>query len=205
MVGEWRGVPCIAFVGRWHLYEGYDSDAVLLPARVAAGLGCRWLLSTNAAGGIDRRLRIGSLVVVADDVALFAPYPITLPEEIVRGPVYAPWIVEGLSQAAVETNVQMEPGTLGLMLGPNYETAAEIRMLAAAGVSVVSMSTVPEAREACALGLSAGALSCVTNMTPAIPEAPISHAEVLEVLNTTRGAATTVLERWIEHYSSRAR
>lgn len=194
--GSWCDVPCVAFVGRYHLYEGHAPATVALPAMIAAALGCRWILSTTAAGGVRPELDVGQLVAIADDLALWSPRnPFAGPRP--RGPVYDPELLSALSQAAREANVHLERGVLAMMPGPSYETAAEIRMLRLAGASVVSMSTVIEARRAHLLGLAVAAVSCVTNRAPSEPSRPLAHEDVLAALDRSRETAGRLIEAWL--------
>jgi len=203
--GTWRGVPCLIFVGRWHVYEGRTPAEVALPGTVAAALGCQWMLSTNAAGGIAPRLRVGQLVAITDDLGIWSGYGVLPgpalrhPRERPPGPVYSPELRAALSEASREANVHVEEGILAMMPGPNYETAAEIGMLRTAGASLVSMSTVPEARCARLFGVEVAALSCVTNLAPARPGTPLAHEDVLATLEATWSDAERLIETWLEH------
>lgn len=214
VLGVWHGLPCLLFVGRWHLYEGRTPAEVAAPSMVAAALGSRWLFCTNAAGGIAPGLRIGQLVALTDDISIWSPCRRPSPDAdlLLRGQRrsdghnghrastgYSAKLLAALFDASRAADVPLEKGVLAMMPGPNYETAAEIRMLRIAGASVVSMSTVPEARCARMLGLEVAALSCVTNLTPARPGSPLSHDDVLSILDASLTEAGRLLDAWLEH------
>ncbi|HDS74194.1 MAG TPA: hypothetical protein ENN56_01505, partial [Firmicutes bacterium] len=150
--GRWDGVPLIVFVGRWHAYEGRTPEDLALPPRIAKALGARWMLGTNAAGGIDSNLRVGDLVAVTDDLSFWATGRAMQVSGIVgdtpqhSGAPYSQRLVDALLRAAEDVGISLHRGTLAMMTGANYEAAAEIAMLRFAGASVVSMSTLPEVR-----------------------------------------------------------
>jgi len=208
---RWRGLPCLLFVGRWHMYEGRTPAEVALPSTVAAALGSRWLFCTNAAGGVAPHLQIGQLVGLTDDIALWSARWLALHGDVPwyhrlddlsntssASAVYSASLLAALFDAARSTNVPLERGVLAMMPGPNYETAAEIGMVRAAGADLVSMSTVLEARCARLLGLEVAALSCVTNRAPARPGSPLAHDEVLTILDATLDDAGRLLDAWLD-------
>jgi len=198
---RWCGVPCVVFVGRWHAYEGREAGEVALPAAIAAGLGARWTLSTNAAGGLDPEFDVGDLVVVAADLGIWCARSLSgaaaTQSASVGGAVYSPHLADGLAEAAREVGVRLHRGVLAMMPGSNYESGAEIRMLRHAGASIVSMSTVPEARAAHLRGLDVAALSCVTNRAPSMLHEPLDHDDVLAALERSRDAAGRLIEAWL--------
>lgn len=202
VAGRWSGVPCVLFVGRWHGYEGRTPHEAALPAILAHALGARWILSTNAAGGMDPRLSIGDLVSVTADLVTWSPRSAFLGASgscaEVNGPPYDPDLLDAFTRAAVSAGVPLTRGVLAMMPGPNYETAAEIAMLRRAGAHVVSMSTVPEARMAHMLGMRVAALSCVTNRVPSVYYAPLDHDHVLAALSETLSGAGRLIETWLE-------
>ncbi len=201
--GRWGGVPLVVFVGRWHAYEGREPAELALQPLLARALGAHWMLGTNAAGGIDSNLRVGDLVAVTDDLSFWATsramrtYGVSSATTR-HGAPYSQRLVDALVHAAGETGIPLHRGTLAMMTGANYESAAEIAMLRFAGASVVSMSTLPEVRTARAIGLEAAALSCVTNKVPSVFYERLEHDHVLGVLERTRGHAERLIETWLQ-------
>jgi len=196
----WHGVTCVVLVGRWHVYEGHTFAEAALPGMLAHALRCRWLLSTNAAGGVASHLRVGDLVVAEDDVFLWNAkgFRQRAEERFSHVPRYSELLENAFDRAGNAVNVRFSKGVLAMMTGPCYETPAEVGMIRASGASVVSMSTVPESRWARLAGLNAAAVSCVTNLVPSSPLARIRHDEVLEVLGMSLAKAARLIERWLE-------
>ncbi len=190
--GRLAGRPVLAFAGRFHLYEGHPPESAGLLVRVAHALGAGLLLLSNAAGGIRRTLQPGDLMVITDHVNLSWRNPLVGP--LVPGDerfpdMSQPYDVElqrRIHDAAARVGVKLERGVYGGLLGPTYETQAEVRMLERLGVDAVGMSTVPEVIVARAVGMRCVALSCITNHAAGISPAPIDHKEVLAV--TARAA-----------------
>jgi len=185
--GLLEGVPVLLQAGRYHLYEGHPREVVAAPVRIGASAGARVLLLTNAAGGIDRRLAPGSLLLLDDHVNLqFRSVLLgTVRGEEERFPdlsaPYDPGLQDLALEAAVDAGVSLIRGVYAAVTGPSYETPAEIRMLERLGVDVVGMSTVPEVIAARARGLRVAAISLVTNFASGITPDPLSHEEVREV------------------------
>ena len=185
--GHVDGTPVLLQAGRYHAYEGHPMKVVVAPVRVAAALGVEVLVVSNAAGGIDGKLGPGDLLLIEDQINLTFRSPLAGPvhagEE--RFPdMSAPYDVE-LQRLALEVaadlGIELTRGTYVAVLGPSYETAAEVRMLAGFGAHVVGMSTVPEVTVARAAGLRCLGFSMVTNKGTGLGPQPISHEEVIEV------------------------
>lgn len=172
-VGHWHGVPVLVCFGRVHFYEGHPWDRVTRLVSLAAELGVRRLLLTNAAGGIHPSLRPGSLMAIRAHLKLLDPEAWT---DLEWRKLYTPRLVELLGQ--------LEPGllagTYAALTGPSYETPAEIRALAAIGADAVGMSTAIEAETAMALGMEVAGLSSITNKAAGLSGGPLSHKEVEE-------------------------
>lgn len=207
LFGRCEGVPVVAQCGRLHFYEGHPPWVITAPARIAAGLGVRSSVVTGAVGGVDRRLRPGGLMVIDDHVNLLARTPLPPPAQAGNANPFpdmsAPYDVE-LQKAAVDQaarlGVHLTRGTYAALLGPSFETPAEIRMVDRMGGGVVGMSVVPEVLTLRARGVRVLALAIVTNMACGVGTAPgadgadaISHDEVLDVGRR----AGAVLERVI--------
>ncbi|MFC1574663.1 purine-nucleoside phosphorylase [Gemmatimonadota bacterium] len=173
--------------GRFHYYEGYSSQVVAAPVRLAARLGAQSVILTNAAGGIHPDLDPGSIMLLDDHLNLMGRSPLAGPvkggEE--RFPdmsaPYDPGFQRLAMEVALEMEIPLSRGTYAGVLGPSYETPAEIRFLQGIGAHAVGMSTVPEACVARALDMKVLAFSLITNRASGLGSGPLSHQEVLEV------------------------
>ena len=186
VAGSLGGRDVIALAGRFHMYEGHDAPLAAFPVRVMRALGASVLLVSNAAGGIRHTFRPGDLMLIADHLNLMGRNPLL-------GPVHpgderfpdmsSPYdtVLRGLiQQAAVATGVALTSGVYAGLLGPSYETPAEVRMLRTLGADAVGMSTVPEVIAARAMGMRVAGISCITNLACGISPTLLSHADVLE-------------------------
>jgi purine-nucleoside phosphorylase len=176
------GESLAVMAGRIHFYEGHSMDDVVLPVFLLHRLGVRTLIVTNAAGGVNRAYSPGELVLIRDHVNLMGVNPLRGPNPGM-GPRF-PDMSAGYDPTlrTLATAVSSEPlkeGVYAGFSGPSYETPAEIRMLAAIGVDMVGMSTVPEVIAAGYLGIRVLGISCITNMAAGILPQPLDHAEVL--------------------------
>jgi purine-nucleoside phosphorylase len=203
VLGGWAGRRVLVFEGRAHYYEGHAWRDVTAPVRVAALLGARVLLLTNAAGGIRDDLGPGSLMAVCDHVEWTRPYCWREPGPGALGPrrpsPYAPRLLGLLDEAAAAAGVALSRGVYAMVTGPCYETPAEIRALWAWGADAVGMSTAREAQAACDAGLECAAVSCVTNRAAGLGTGPLGHEEVL----TTAAAQSERLAALLEEFLRR--
>jgi purine-nucleoside phosphorylase len=187
VAGSLEGVPVLVQSGRFHLYEGHPIETTALPVRVFARLGIRTLVVTNAAGGIRSTFRPGTLMLISDHVNLMFRNPLIGPvlEGEERFPDMSDPYDRELRQLAREVardaRIALDEGVYVGLLGPSYETPAEIRMLQRFGVDAVGMSTVPEVIVARARGLKCLGFSTITNLAAGISPTVLSHEEVLEV------------------------
>ena len=174
--------------GRAHLYEGYTPQQVTFGVRVLRALGVRSMVFTNAAGGINLALERGGLVLISDHINLQGANPLIGPNDDALGPRF-PDMSEAYSRryreiakagGAANWAFRLSEGVYAAMLGPSYETPAEIRYLRAIGADLVGMSTVPEVIVANHMGMKVLGISCVTNMAAGILPQKINHEEVLE-------------------------
>ena len=185
VAGELDGVPVILQSGRLHLYEGHEAGAAALPVRVFAELGADILIVTNAAGGIRSDLRPPTLMLIADHVNLMWRNPLVglVEQGEERFPdmarPYDARLRAAARDVARERGIRLAEGVYAGVLGPSYETPAEIRMLERLGVDAVGMSTVPEVLAARARGLRVLGISSITNVAAGLAAAPPSHEEVL--------------------------
>ncbi len=194
VLGTSNGIPVAAMSGRVHLYEGYAAKEVAFPVRVLARMGIQALVITNAAGGINLDYKQGALVVIKDHINLQGQNPLVGANDDRFGPRF-PDMTQAYWKPYREMAVE-EAGRLGLavhqgvyagLLGPSFETPAEIRYLRTIGADLVGMSTIPEVIAARHMGLKVLAISCVTNMAAGILDQVLSHEEVLETTARVRG------------------
>lgn len=187
LAGTLAGREVLLLAGRFHLYEGHPPQLAAFPVRVVHALGARTLLASNAAGGVRRTFAPGDLMLIADHLNLMFRNPLVGPleEGDVRFPdmsdPYDAALRRTLREAARAAGVAVQEGVYAGLLGPSYETPAEVRMLERLGADAVGMSTVPEVIVARALGMRAAGVSCITNLASGISTAPLDHAEVLDV------------------------
>jgi purine-nucleoside phosphorylase len=187
-VGKLGSLGVAVMAGRAHLYEGYSPAQVTYGVRVLHEIGVRSIVFTNAAGGINLALERGGLVLISDHINLQGSNPLVGPNDDSLGPrfpdmseAYSRKYRDTAKQVAAELCIFMPEGVYAAMLGPSYETPAEIRYLRAIGADVVGMSTVPEVIVANHIGMKVAGISCVTNMAAGvIPHQKINHEEVLE-------------------------
>jgi purine-nucleoside phosphorylase len=181
-----HGVAVVAAMqGRVHLYEGWSAEEAAFGVRVLAGLGVRALLLTNAAGGVDPSLAPGDLVRITDHLNLTGQSPLVGENDDHVGPrfpdmtaAWDPGLGALLDAAASASGVAVKRGVYAGMLGPSYETPAEVRMLRALGADLVGMSTVVEAIAARHMGVRIAGLSVVTNLAAGLAPVRLSHADV---------------------------
>jgi purine-nucleoside phosphorylase len=201
VLGKIGSVPVAVLQGRYHYYEGHDISDVVFPVRVLGKLGIKSLLLTNAAGGINRELKSGDLMVIRDHINLMGINPLRGANDERLGPrfpdmsgVYDPLFQEMIAAALTESGLTAKKGVYLALSGPSYETPAEIRMLAALGADAVGMSTVPEAICARHMGLRVAGISCVTNLAAGISAQPLSHKEVTETAERVKHDFIKLLE-----------
>lgn len=187
VIGKVDGVTVAALSGRAHLYEGYAPSQVVFGVRVLRELGCESMVFTNAAGGINLSLQRGGLVLISDHINLQGVNPLTGPNDDSLGPrfpdmseAYSRDFRDRAKEIASQLCIPTSEGVYAAMLGPSYETPAEIRYLRAIGADVVGMSTVLEVIAANHMGMKCVGISCVTNMAAGVLPQKINHEEVLE-------------------------
>ena len=190
--GSLGGRPVVALAGRFHMYEGHDAALAGFPVRVLHALGVKTLFVSNAAGGINPGFAPGDLMLIRDHLNLMFRNPLVgeLEPGDVRFPdMSAPYDADlgaRLREHADVLGVPLREGVYAGLLGPTYETPAEVRMLRTLGGDAVGMSTVPETIVARAIGMRVAGVSCITNLACGLSLTPLSHDEVLET--TTRVA-----------------
>jgi purine-nucleoside phosphorylase len=186
--------------GRFHLYEGYSAREITAGIRLFHELGLRRVLLTNAAGGINAGFSQGALVLISDHINLQGANPLIGPNDERLGPRF-PDMTEGYSlrlrtlahETAAEVGIRLAEGVYAGVLGPNYETPAEIRYLRAIGADLVGMSTVAEAIAANHMGMEVLGISCVTNMAAGMSGEKLDQEEVLEIGRRVSGTFSKLL------------
>ena len=190
--GTLAGRPVLALAGRFHLYEGHSARLAGFSVRVLHALGAQTLFVSNAAGGVNRTFAAGDLMSIADHINLMWRNPLEGPLEDgdERFPdMSAPYdaaLRETLREVALAAGIPLREGVYAGLLGPSYETPAEVRMLERIGADAVGMSTVPEVIVARAIGMRVVGVSCITNLASGLSLTPLSHDEVIDT--TTRVA-----------------
>jgi purine-nucleoside phosphorylase len=197
---EGGAIPVVAMQGRAHGYEGWSADDVAFGARVLCGLGVKLLLVTNAAGGVNPAFAPGDLVRIVDHLNLSGLNPLVGENDDRIGPrfpdltdAYDPGLGALLAQVAAERSIPLRAGVYACLLGPSYETPAEIRMLRALGADVVGMSTVPEVIAARHMGVRVVGISVVTNLAAGLSRRTLSHEEVAETAGRVEASLTTLV------------
>lgn len=187
VAGKLGHLDIAVMAGRAHLYEGYTPAQVTYGVRVLKSLGVHSIVFTNAAGGINVALHRGGLVLISDHINLQGLNPLVGPNCDAMGPrfpdmsdAYSKAYREIAKRVAAELRITVTEGVYAAMLGPSYETPAEIRFLRTIGADVVGMSTVAEVIAANHMGMKVLGISCVTNMAAGVTTEKIDHEEVLE-------------------------
>jgi purine-nucleoside phosphorylase len=186
ILGKLQGRNVVLMRGRFHMYEGYEPERTALPVRVMKALGVTTLLVTNAAGGVNLGYKPGNLMLISDHINLTGRNPLVGPNDNALG-VRFPDMSDAYSrrlraiaqETASELGFSVQEGVYVGLLGPNYETPAEIRMLRTLGVDAVGMSTVSEVIVARHSGIEVLGISCISNMAAGILDQPLSHEEVM--------------------------
>ena len=178
---EIAGCRAIIAQGRAHLYENFDAREVAANVRFFASLGVTKLILTNAAGTLNASFAPGSWMMLADHLNLTGTSPLLGGAHFFdMSEIYSLRLRRIFARAAQTENITLHEGVYAGMLGPQYETPAEIHMLRVLGADAVGMSTVIEAIQARALGIEVAAFSCLTNWAAGLGKKPLSHAEVLD-------------------------
>ncbi len=204
LVGTFQSTPLFVMAGRVHAYEGYSADDVVFPVRVMATLGLRTLVVTNAAGAVNTAFRPADLMLISDHLNLTGRNPLAgkeVPEigswfiDMTEG--YDSKLVTVAEQAARRIGLNLRKGVYAGLLGPSYETPAEIRMLRTLGADAVGMSTVLETIAANHMKVKVVGISCITNMAAGVLPQKLDHREVLQTGERVRSILTELLERLV--------
>ncbi len=202
--GRVDGVPVVCMQGRVHLYEGHPVGKVVQGVRTMARMGVKCVLLTNAAGGLEPSWSAGDLMVVTDHLNLTGTSPLLGPNDDAIGPRFPDMSAaydEGLRRAlegvAQRSGIELRKGVYAGLLGPSYETPAEVRMVRALGAQAVGMSTVHEVIALRHMGVKVGALSCITNLAAGIAPGLLDHSEVEATARARQKQLETLLRGWI--------
>ena len=201
VVGELAGKKVLALSGRVHVYEGHDLQTVTFAVRALGQLGVPRVILTNAAGGISPNCARGALMVIDDHINLLGNNPLVGPNDDrfgVRFPdmtyVYSQQLRAIADEAAKAAGVPIQHGVYIAVLGPSYETPAEIRAFRTLGADAVGMSTVPEAIALRHMGVEVLGISCITNAAAGVFPQPLHHSEVMETTQQVKGQFIALLE-----------
>ncbi|WP_353266430.1 purine-nucleoside phosphorylase [Gemmatimonas sp.] len=204
IVGTLASRPVVMLAGRFHMYEGHDAGLAAFPVRVLHALGAPVYVASNAAGGVRRTFEAGDLMLIADHMNLMFRNPLIGPTEQgdERFPdmsdPYDPQLRALMREAAQAVNVPLHEGVYCGLVGPTYETPAEVRMLEKLGADAVGMSTVPEVIMARAIGMRAVAVSCITNKAAGLSHEKLSHAEVMEAGRSVAGRFEGLISAFVQ-------
>lgn len=205
ILGNLSGKRVLALQGRFHYYEGYSMEEIVLPLRVVKLLGANVLIVSNASGGLNPLFRPGDLMAIVDHVNLMGDNPLRGPNEDDLGPrfpdmheAYDPGLLGLAEQIALEEGIALRRGVYAAMPGPSLETAAEYRMLARIGADAVGMSTVPEVIAARHMDMRVLGLSIITDM--GLPDAlgPVDFDKILKVASQAEPKLTLLVESVVE-------
>jgi len=202
---EYAGKKIILFQGRIHFYEGYDLYQCLLPVHLCSELGCKNILFTNAAGGINRNFSPGDLMLLTSFNSLFLKKELSEVMGISNFDAKNNFLDcpsqklnDKIRQASLEEKIPLKEGSYWYSKGPSYETPAEIEMMHKFGTDAVGMSTVHEAVYAVARGMKCAGISCITNFAAGISDQKLSHEEVTETANRVKGNFERLIKKFIE-------
>ncbi len=202
---EYAGKKLILFQGRIHFYEGYDLYQCLLPVHLCGELGCKNILLTNAAGGINRNFYPGDLMLLTSFNSLFLKKELAEVMGISNFDAKNAFLDcpskqlnETIKNAALEEKISLKEGSYWYSKGPSYETPAEIEMMHRFGNDAVGMSTVHEAVYAVGKGMKCAGISCITNFAAGISEEKLSHEEVTITANRVKGNFERLIKKFIE-------
>jgi len=187
VIGHFGGRVVAAMRGRLHLYEGHSAATVTRPVRLLHALGCRTLIVSNAAGGINPAFGVGDLMAIEDHIALpglIGHHPLVGRSEdrfVDMVGAYDRDLIERASRAASAVGIRLHRGVYAMVVGPSFETPAELRLLRTVGADAVGMSTALEVIVARQVGMRVLGISCITNQADPGGGAPVDHLDVLAV------------------------
>ncbi len=202
--GKLGGKNVVAMAGRFHYYEGYDTEAVVFPIRVMKFLGIETLLVSNAAGGTNSTYNVGDLMIIKDHVSLFTPNPLVGKNNNELGPrfpdmsePYKEYLIEKAKIIALKKNIDLKEGVYCGVTGPTFETRAEYKLINLIGGDAVGMSTVQEVIVAVHMGLPVFAMSVITDIGIREEHNVITHEEVLQAAKSAEPNLTYIFKELI--------
>ncbi len=209
VIGNVGSIPVAVMQGRVHLYEGYSAQQIAFPMRVFGRMGISAVILTNAAGGINLTYKQGALVVLSDHINLQGDNPLVGPNDDRFG-VRFPDMTHAYDRSyraiakeeAGKLPITLHEGVYAALLGPSYETPAEIRYLRTIGADLVGMSTAFEVIAARHMGIKVLAISCVTNLAAGILDQPLSHQEVMETGERVKSSFEALLRAVLPRIAS---
>jgi purine-nucleoside phosphorylase len=203
--GTIGSLPVVAMQGRLHAYEGHSLEDVVFPLRALTLLGIKKVILTNASGGISSNYRAGDIVMITDHINLTGKNPLVGPNDPAlgarfpdMGDTYARSLRKIFSEAAKAVSVDLKEGIYAGVMGPTYETPAEVRMLRTLGADLVGMSTVPEAIACHHMGVKVAGLACITNLAAGLTNEELRHEDIKDVAQKARAAFTNLLLKALE-------
>ncbi len=209
VIGKINNTDTLVWQGRFHYYEGHSFDTVTLPIKISKLFGIEKMILTNAAGGINTSYVPADLVYIKDHLNLTGNSPLIGKNDERFGPrfpdlsqAYSKKLNQLIIESAKEVSIEVKDGVYAGVLGPAYETPAEIHMLKTLGADLVGMSTVPEAIVANHIGLELCAISCVTNMAAGISSEKLNHDDVKDVAQLAMNKFSSLLTKLIERLGS---
>ncbi|SDR20770.1 xanthosine phosphorylase [Pseudovibrio sp. Tun.PSC04-5.I4] len=208
VLGKMHGVDVVCMKGRGHFYEGHGMKVMTTPVRTFKLLGCEMLFVTNAAGSLrPDRIDVGSLVVFNDHINTMPESPLVGVNDEEYGPrffsvanAYDKELRKEALAVAKENNIHLNEGVFVGYTGPNFETAAEIRMMQVIGGDVVGMSVVPEVLSAAHCGLPVLAVCAITNMAEGLGETELSHEQTLACAKLAEGDFVGLIEAFVKKH-----
>lgn len=202
-----NGIDVLALQGRIHAYEGHSFEEVVFPTRVLKFVGIENLILTNASGGMNTGYKAGDLILIKDHLNLTGNNPLMGKNHDFLGPrfpdmthTYNPTLREAISKASKTIGYNLKEGVYVGVLGPSYETPAEIKMYQGLGGDMVGMSTVAEAIAGHHCGLKISGISCITNMSAGISGALLDHAEIKEEANKVKAIFISLIEESLKNF-----
>lgn len=200
-----NGVPTVLMQGRVHYYEGYEMTEVVKPVRLMALMGAKKVILTNAAGGLQKGMEIGDIMMLTDHIAQFVPSPLRGENYEEKGPrfpdmteVYSKVLQKKAENVAKEVNLNLKKGVYVQFSGPQFETPTEIKMCALIGASACGMSTVVEAVALRHMGVEVMGFSMITNLAAGLNDALLDETDVIKVASKRGVIFSSFIEKLVE-------